>query len=145
MSVIFFEKAHPDLGSSRWPKELRSANGTEFTKDLLTEFCREHGITGNFTLLYSSYQNGTAERMNRTVLEKTRALLSQGLVPAALWSDAVRYAAFLINWTPSLVLSYDAPVDVWHGRKLPRPKFHAFGCMAVVQLPEQDCSKVHTN
>lgn len=74
-------------------------------------------------MLYSSYQNGTAERMNRTVLEKARALLSQGLVPAALWSDAVRYAAFLINWTPSLVLSYDAPVDVWHGRKLPRPKF----------------------
>ena len=83
VSVIFFEKAHSDLGSSRWPKEVRSDNGTEFTKDLLTEFCREHGTTGNFTLLYSSYQNGTAERMDRTVLEKTRALLSQGPCPGS--------------------------------------------------------------
>jgi len=46
---------------------------------------------------YSQAQNGVAERMNRTLVELARAMLSAANLPEFLWEPAVAHAAYLRN------------------------------------------------
>ena len=39
-------------------------------------FCKKEGISRHFTVRDTPQQNGVAERMNRTLLEKVRCMLS---------------------------------------------------------------------
>ena len=51
-------------------KRLRTDNGLEFVKDEFTSFCKKFGIVRHRTCAGRPQQNGVAERMNRTLLEK---------------------------------------------------------------------------
>ena len=51
-------------------KVLRSDNGTEYRNDQFSYFCKKEGISLHFTVRDTPQQNGVAERMNRTLLEK---------------------------------------------------------------------------
>ena len=57
-------------------KVLRSDSGTEYRNDQFSIFCKKEGISRNFTVRDTPQQNGVAERMNRTLLEKVRCMLS---------------------------------------------------------------------
>ena len=57
-------------------KVLRSDNGTEYRNDQFSIFCKKEGISRHFTVIDTPQQNGVAERMNRTLLEKVRCMLS---------------------------------------------------------------------
>ena len=57
-------------------KVLRSDNGTEYRNDQFSIFCKKKGIPRHFTVRDPPQQNGEAERMNRTLLEKVRCMLS---------------------------------------------------------------------
>lgn len=56
--------------TGRKVKKLRTDNGLEFCEKSFTDFCTEHGIARHFTVVGKPQQNGVAERMNRTILEK---------------------------------------------------------------------------
>jgi len=51
-------------------KYLRSDNDLEYKDTAFLEFCKTEGITCYFTVKGTPQQNGVAERMNRTLLEK---------------------------------------------------------------------------
>ena len=51
-------------------KVLRSENGTEYINDQFSYFYKKEGISRHFTVRDTPQQNGVAERMNRTLLEK---------------------------------------------------------------------------
>ena len=57
-------------------KVLRTDNGGEFCKKEFEEFCKKCGIARQKTTPYTPQQNGVAERMNRTLMEKARSMLS---------------------------------------------------------------------
>ena len=57
-------------------KKLRTDNGLEFVKDEFTSFCKRLGIVRHRTYAERPQQIGVAERMNRTLLEKARCMLS---------------------------------------------------------------------
>ena len=57
-------------------KVLRTANGGEFCKKEFEEFCKKYGIARQKTNPYTLQQNGVAERMNRTLMEKARSMLN---------------------------------------------------------------------
>eukprot|EP00253_Pinus_taeda_P036664 PITA_36664 len=63
-------------------KCLRYDQGREFTLDELFDFCEEHGIKREFSTARTPRQNGTAERMNKTVKEMARAMLDESGTPA---------------------------------------------------------------
>ena len=75
-------------------KVLRSDNGTEYRND-------------------TSQQNGVAERMNRTLLEKVRCMLSNVCLGKQFWAEAVMYSSHLINRLPSAALNGKTPLEVW--------------------------------
>lgn len=51
-------------------KCLRTDNGLEFCNRVFDGFCKKNGITRHMTCAYTPQQNGIAERMNRTIMEK---------------------------------------------------------------------------
>ncbi|KAE9615368.1 putative RNA-directed DNA polymerase [Lupinus albus] len=57
-------------------KKLRTDNGLEFCTGEFNEFCTNHGIARHKTFPRNPQQNGVAERMNRTLLERARCMLS---------------------------------------------------------------------
>jgi hypothetical protein len=57
-------------------KVLRTNNGGEFYGNEFEEFCKKCGIARQKTNPYTPQQNGVVERMNRTLMEKARCILS---------------------------------------------------------------------
>jgi hypothetical protein len=57
-------------------KTLRTDNGSEFKNELFRSFCQENGILQQFTVPYSPQQNGVAERLNQTLLNSIRSMLT---------------------------------------------------------------------
>ncbi|CAL8170053.1 unnamed protein product [Prunus armeniaca] len=90
------------------------------------------------TTHFTPQQNGVSERKNRQLLEVARSLILDMSIPHHLWGHAVLSAAYLINRTPSRVLDFKTPHDVFANQvspvsasKLP-PK--VFGCVAYVHV-----------
>ena len=68
---LFVEwKKHMEKHTGRKIKVLRSDNDGENTSDQFLQLCHDKGIERHFTVRETPQQNGVAERMNQTVLEK---------------------------------------------------------------------------
>lgn len=76
---------------------LRSDNGNEYMNDEFMTYCSESGIAMEPSVPYTPQQNGVAERMNRTILERARAMLDESGVNRILWTEAIRAAVHVIN------------------------------------------------
>lgn len=62
--------------------------------------------------------NGVSERMNRTLTEKARAIISGAKLEKVFWGEAVFTATYLIDISPTKALkSNKTPFEMWHGRK----------------------------
>jgi len=57
-------------------KRLRINNGLEFCSNEFNDFYKKEDISKHFTIPRTPQQNGVAERMNRTILERVRCMLS---------------------------------------------------------------------
>ncbi|KAG8496828.1 hypothetical protein CXB51_008136 [Gossypium anomalum] len=67
------EYIHSDLwGPSRIPSR---DNGLEFCSDEFNRLCKSEGIMRHLTVCHTPQQNDVAERMNRTITEKSRSNL----------------------------------------------------------------------
>ncbi|CAG9574313.1 unnamed protein product [Danaus chrysippus] len=70
--------------------------------------------------------NGVAERMNRTLTEKARALLIDSQLPKELWGEALRYAIYVTDRSPTASLNV-TPFEMWAGRRPNVSNFRIFG------------------
>lgn len=113
---------------------LRSDNGTEYMSHVMTQYLSNHGIMHQTSCVGTPQQNGIAERKNRDLLEKTRALMLQMNVPKRFWSQGVMAAAYLINRLPSRVLGFKSPIEVMKGRKVDISHLRVFGCICFVHV-----------
>ena len=68
---------------------LRTDNGGEFCGNEFEEFCKKCGIERKNNTPYTPQQNGVAERMNMTLMEKERSMLSGVELGQELWAEAV--------------------------------------------------------
>jgi transposase InsO family protein len=57
-------------------KVLRTDTGGELCENEFEELCKKCGIERKNTTPYTPQQNGVAERMNMTLMEKTRSMFS---------------------------------------------------------------------
>ena len=65
-------------------KRVRTDRGSEYVNAALTDFFAEKGILHNTTAPYTPQQNGATERLNRTLFERTRAMLFDAKLPRNL-------------------------------------------------------------
>ncbi|GJW73507.1 putative ribonuclease H-like domain-containing protein [Tanacetum coccineum] len=75
----------------------RCDNGTEFKNHAMNEFCAKKGIKREFSVARTPQKNGVAERKNRTLIEATRTMLADSLLPIPFWAEAVNTACYVLN------------------------------------------------
>nr|GEY58110.1 putative ribonuclease H-like domain-containing protein [Tanacetum cinerariifolium] len=78
-------------------KVIKSDNGTELKNNDLNQFCGLKGIKREFSVPRTPQQNGIAERKNRTLIEATRTMLADSLLPIPFWAKAVNTACYVQN------------------------------------------------
>ena len=82
-------------------KRLRTDNGMEFCEGDFEEFCKNEGIVRHRTIRMTPQQNGVAERMNRTLLERARCMISNAGLTKDFWAEAINMACYVVNRAPS--------------------------------------------
>ena len=97
-------------------KRIRSDNGGEFINTELDTFYQSKGIKSETSVPYTPQQNGKAERLNRTLLDKARPMLADANLPKFLWAEAIVTANYLRNRSP--ISSQDTTsYELFHGTK----------------------------
>jgi len=76
-------------------KALRSDRGGEYLSDEFKAYMKECGIKSCFTADHCPQQNGVLERLNRTLVEAARSMLSHAGLSNAYWAKAVAVATYL--------------------------------------------------
>ncbi|KAH9654968.1 hypothetical protein KPL70_022170 [Citrus sinensis] len=115
-------------------KRLRTDNGLEYCSKDFDEFCREKGIARHRTVRHTPQQNGLAERMNKTLVEKVRCMLFSANLSKHFWAEAVTTAAYLINRSPSSALNFRTPQEVWSGKPPDLSNLRIFGSPAYAHI-----------
>jgi transposase InsO family protein len=115
-----------ELESGYRLKSIRIDNATELTK--LSRELENTGVRIEPTAVYTPSQNGVAERLNRTLITRTRALLVAAELPDRLWGEAVHTANYLRNLTP--LEDGMSPEERWTGRKPKLGHLRVFGYVA---------------
>ena len=118
-------------------KCLRTDNGGEYRSDPFMKACESEGIVRHFTVRHTPQQNGVAERMNRTLLDKVRCMLSNAGLGKEFWAEAVTYAGHLINRLPSGAIGGKTPLEKWSGEPAKDyDSLHVFGSTAYYHVKE---------
>ena len=123
-------------------KCLRTDNGGEFTSKEFENYCKNEGIDRHKTTVYTPQQNGVAERMNRTLLERVRSMLSNAKLQQELWGEALFTSCYLVNRSPSTAIDCKIPEEVWTGQPCNYSSLRVFGCDAYALIPKSQRSKL---
>ena len=90
-------KAAAGKESGQSIKALRADRGGEYVSEGFKCYLKKHGIRAEFTAAHSPQQNGVSERMNRTLMEAARSMLTHASLSNAYWAEAVATAVYLRN------------------------------------------------
>jgi hypothetical protein len=93
-------------------KRLHSDCGREFTGNEFTCYLNSKGTEWKLTVHDTPEHNGVAERLNCTVVERTRALLHASGLPKYLWGEAIMHATWLKNRTATRTLDNKTPYEM---------------------------------
>ena len=104
--------------------------------------CEQYGIKRHFTVRKTLQQNGVAEKMNRTIAEKTMCLRLNAKLAKNFWVEAVSMACFLINRLPRVELDGKVAEEVWTGNAVDYSNLRVFGCPAYVHVSSEQRSKL---
>ena len=93
---------------------LRCDNGGEYTSKDFKDFCAKKGIQIEYTIPYNPQQNGVAERLHRTLVEKARCLLFDAKFEKIFWGEGIKTAVYLLNRTKTRVLENKTSFQIWN-------------------------------
>ena len=117
-------------------QRLRCDNGSEYVNHTLLDYCDTKGIFMEKSVRYTPEQNGAAERLNRTLLDKVRPMLSDSGMPKRYWADALATANYVRNRSP--VSGHDkTPYELFFGERPDVSNLRTFGTRAYIVLPKQ--------
>lgn len=124
--------------------KLRCDNGGEYISTDFRNFCKSKGIMLDYTVPYTPQQNGKAERMNRTLVEKGRAMIDESGVDKQFWGEAIRCATYILNRSPACSLPDKTPAEIWLNRKPDVSNLRIFGSVAYSHIPKEFRHKFDT-
>jgi Integrase core domain len=120
---------------------LRIDRRTEFVNKEMTEWCHAKGMDIEMTALYSPSQNGVAERMNCTLVELVRTMITASSLPEFLWEPAVAHAAYVRNRAYTTSIKTNMPYQGWFGMKPNVSHLREFGAPVWVLLQGQNIAR----
>lgn len=108
-------------------------NGREYLSNEFKDYCVCKGITYHLTVPYTPQQNGVSERMNRTLTEMARTLVTSAKLSKIFWGEAILTSTYLTNRLPTKALSNNkTPYEMWHNKKPKISHLRIFGSTAYV-------------
>lgn len=116
-------------------------NGREFINRDVIELCKSKGIRILNSVPYNHQQNGKAERLNRTLEDRCRTLLSDSGMPKIFWSEAILYSTYSLNRCPMLGTG-KIPASEWYGGETGYHKLRPFGCVAYTHIVKEKRKKL---
>ena len=116
---------------------LRTDNGLEFCLNEFNDFCKKEDISRHLTILRTPQQNGVAKRMNRTILERVRSMLSHFGLRKYFWVEAASTTCYLINRSPNKLIDCNVlPEEVWSDNPVDYSNLKISGCPAYSHVNE---------
>ncbi|CAI7859708.1 unnamed protein product [Closterium sp. NIES-53] len=117
-------------------KAFQCDGAGEYRSTEFTAYLQERGIRRLFSFPHAHQQSGVAERLNRTLQEKMRALLAQAQLGPLYWPFAMDHATLLDNLLSSSALPNNAsPHLLWTGKLGTTKLLRAFGCVVQYRPP----------
>nr|GEW79535.1 hypothetical protein [Tanacetum cinerariifolium] len=113
-------------------KVIRSDNETKFKNNDINQFCRMKGIKMEFSIPRNPQQNGIVERKNRTLIEATRTMLADSLVPIPFWAEAVNTACYVKKRGLLTKPHNKTPYELLHGRTPSIGFMRPFSCPVTI-------------
>jgi hypothetical protein len=99
-------------------KCLHSDRGGEYLGKEFVLYLKKAGTLQKLTVHDTPQHNGVAERRNRTIVERVRALLHATGLPKFLWGEAARHVVWLMNRTTTKALTDGlTPYEAVTGKK----------------------------
>ncbi|NBX98326.1 hypothetical protein EBQ81_05715, partial [bacterium] len=123
-----------ETGTGLKLKALRCDGGGEYVSGEFKAFLLRRGIRQDISPPHTPQHNGVAERLNRTLNDKVRAMLLGANVRRLYWADAVLTACYLKNLSLSKTLGACVPEARWTGRTPHVGHLRVFGCLAYVRV-----------
>jgi transposase InsO family protein len=111
-------------------KRLKIDNDMKFYGGEFNKFCKDEGIIRHRIVSHTPVQNGVAEQMNMTLLERARCMLSNARLSKDFWAEVVNTACYLVNCSPSIAIDCKTPYEVWSGNPVDYSILKTFGCLA---------------
>lgn len=120
---------------------IRMDSGGEYKRKRLKNLLSERGIIPESTAPYTRQQNGRAERLNRTLLERVRAMLFDSNLPAKLWAETLTAAACVRNRSPVAGKNI-TPIEAFTEKKPDVSNLRVWGANAYALHPKKNQRKL---
>uniref|UniRef100_A0A0A9X817 Retrovirus-related Pol polyprotein from transposon TNT 1-94 n=1 Tax=Lygus hesperus TaxID=30085 RepID=A0A0A9X817_LYGHE len=132
--VFDFLKIYVEEVESKWNSrvhKIRCDHGGEYSSNEFKKWCETKGIQIDYTNVKEPQLNGRAERLNRTLMNKTRALLFDSSMEKSFWGEALLTSStYLLNRSPTNALIGVTPAEKWFGKKPNLKNLQIFGATA---------------
>src|SRR5947207_11441355 len=102
------------------------------------------GIIHETNAPYSPDQNGVAERANRTIMERVKAIIAESKLDKRLWMEIADTIVYLKNRSPTSAVT-TTPYELWHGTKPNLSHLRIIGSTAYVHVPKEKRTKLDTH
>ena len=135
-------KALVEKSSGRKVKVICSDNGGEYTSAKFEDYLKSEGIRHERTVPKTPEHNGVAERMNRSLVETVRSMLTDAKLPHKFWAEALSTAVYLRNRSPTKAVEEKTPYEAWTGKKPTVSYLRVFGCDAYAHVPKDERGKL---
>jgi hypothetical protein len=80
--------------------------------------------------------------MNKTLMEKSRSMLSGVGLGQEYWAEAISTTCYLVNRSPSSVVDDKTPPEVWSRKKPSLQHLKVFGCDGYVHVLKENRCKM---
>jgi hypothetical protein len=114
---------------------LRCDNAKEHKSNILTSYCRSHGIIQQYTIPYHSNQN-KEERFNLTLFNGVRAMLHSSKLSKSYWPLAVSCFVYTYNRGPTAANGTVTPLEKSRNLKPDVSHLKTFGQLAYAFIPK---------
>ena len=121
---------------------MHTDNGGEYCSKEFEEYCKREGVRHERTVPKTLEQNGVAERMNRTLVESVRSMLTDSMLPKKFWAEALSTAVYLRNCSPTKAVTGMTPFEAWTGEKPSVDHLRTFGCTAYAHIAKDERKKL---
>jgi hypothetical protein len=98
-------------------KVFHCDRGGEYLGKEFILYLKSKGTGQKLTVHDTPQHNGVAERCNRTIVERIRALLHSSGLPKMLWGEAARHVVWLMNRTSTKAVDGMTPYEAAFGKK----------------------------